>query len=70
MRGQEASLGERVPGRLGFRDQGDLFTVETRLVGIAFLVVRGKIAGGDTASGLQRRVEYRAVMIGIARALQ
>ncbi|MNZ96295.1 hypothetical protein D3C78_1154840 [compost metagenome] len=49
--GEETGLGEGVPGNLGFRNQGDFFTVEGGLLGVAFLVVRGEIFGGDAASG-------------------
>ena len=66
----EAGFGQGVPGGFGFRNQGDLFAVEGGLVGVAFLVVRGQILGGDAAGGFQRGIEYGAVVIGVARALQ
>ncbi len=70
VRGVEAGFGQSIPGGFGFRNQGDLFAVEGRLVGIAFLVVRSKKFGSDAAGGFQRGVEDGAVVLGVARALQ
>ncbi|MNT80761.1 hypothetical protein D3C72_2202720 [compost metagenome] len=68
--GEEAGLGERVPGGPGFRDQADFLAVEGRLIGIALLVVRGEVLGGDAACGFQGGVEHGAVMLGVARTLE
>ncbi|MDT4854875.1 hypothetical protein FQZ97_892010 [compost metagenome] len=68
--GEKAGLGEGIPGGLGFRDQGDPSAVEGRLVGIAFLVVRGEVLRGDFPGGVQGGIEHLAVVLGITRALQ
>ncbi len=66
----EAGFGQGVPGGFGFRNQGDLFAVEGRLVGVAFLIVRGEKLGGDAAGGFQRGIEDGTVVLGVARARQ
>ncbi|MOA32256.1 hypothetical protein D3C78_1534600 [compost metagenome] len=70
VRSEEAGVGEGVPGGLGFRDQVYALAVEGRLLGVALVVVRGEVLGGDGARGAQAFVEHAAVMLGIARALQ
>ncbi|MDT4849309.1 hypothetical protein FQZ97_834270 [compost metagenome] len=66
----EAGGGEGVPGGLGLGDQADLLAVEGRLVGVALVVVRRQVLGGDAACGFQGGVEHGAVVLGVARALQ
>ncbi|MOA32255.1 hypothetical protein D3C78_1534590 [compost metagenome] len=68
--GEEARVGEGIPGGLGFRDQLYALAVESRLLGVALVVVRGEVIGGDGARGAQGLVEHAAVVLGIARALQ
>ncbi|MNF61036.1 hypothetical protein D3C84_426670 [compost metagenome] len=70
VRRMESRFGQGVPGGLGFRNQGDFLAVEGRLVGVALMVVRGEVLGGDAARGSQGGVEHGAVMLGIAWALQ
>ncbi|MNQ74530.1 hypothetical protein D3C85_892890 [compost metagenome] len=67
---QKTRLGKGIPRRLGFRDQRDVFAIEGRLVGIALVVMRGKIVGGKLARGIESGIEHGTVMLGVTRTLQ